>query len=330
MKIVLSIIFPFLNASEDVGPVFKSIAEQKKIKKGQIEIIAINDGSTDDTEQQIEQHRSVFKGFADFRVIKHPSREGLAQTRYDGATTAKGEFITFVDKKLRPDNDYLYNLLNKKRAIVIGNVYMDKNRSPWDRFLAQVRKRLYFPYFNHHFEDVLLDYTSYLGFRNKGGGGVMLVRKRYYLDIASKLGKSKDANDDSKLIEQLSAIEPILKTYSAKAMYLNRTGMVENISHLYGRGPKFVDYYIRPGSRFFPIILAVAGFILINLAVLFVAPEVLLYELIALIALLVATSAYFADGVVDFVTCLTLLPVAMVAFSAGVVKGLVMKVLRLY
>lgn len=329
-RILLSLVIPLLNASEDIEGLFQAIGKQKNVDKEQLEVIAVNDGSTDDTAQQIEQHKAAFKEFADFKVITHSSRMGLAQTRFDGAKAARGKFLTFVDKRTRPDPDYLENFLNKKRNIIIGNIYMDKSLSPWDRLLVLVRKKLYFPYFNHPFNDIELDRESYRDFKNKGGGGAMLVLRDYYLKVSATFKRGKDVNDDSLLIENLLGIEPLLKTASARALYLNRTGFKENVMHIYNRGPKFVDYYTKPGTRFFPVIVALVVFILVNIGVAVMAPQWLLAELLAALVILVAVSAYLAESVMDFFTCVVLLPVALVSFSAGILKGLGMKLLRKY
>jgi glycosyltransferase involved in cell wall biosynthesis len=329
-KILLSVIIPLLNASEDVEGVFKSIVAQTGVDKKTIEIIVVNDGSSDDTEEKVEEHRRLFDDFSGFRVIEHKNRIGLAQSRYDGARAATGRFLTFIDKKLRPDTDYLASLLSKKYNFVIGNVYMDKTRSPWDRMLVLIRKKLYFPYFNHPFDDIKLDQKTYSSFKNKGGGGVMLVMRSHYLEVTGSIKKSKHISDDSLIIVKLLELEPLLKTASAKALYLNRTGFNDNLRHLYERGPKFVDYYTKPGTRFFPAIIAFIFLLLADIVLAFFAPIVLQYELLTAILLLILLSIYLAEEPLDFVTCLWLFPIIFVAFASGILKGLVMKILRLY
>lgn len=326
----LSVIFPMLDASEDVQGVFASVASQTGIDRRQVEIIVVDDGSSDDTPELIEKHKDRFSGFADFKVIKHKSRLGLAQTRYDGARAAQGEYLTFVDKRTRPDNDYLANLLNKRRDIVIGNVYMTKTRSIWDRLLVVIRKKLYFPYFNHTFDDIELDQPTYRKFKNKGGGGVMLVKRQYYLDIAKNMNRGKDVNDDSFLIDTLAGITPILKTASANAQYLNRTGFWENVKHLYNRGPKFVDYYTKPSTRFFPLIVSLLTVLAANVVIIFVNPRWLVYELAVAGLVLLTISVYLAEEPLDLIVCLFLLPLALVTFCLGILKGLAMKLTGRY
>lgn len=329
-KLLMSVIFPMLNASEDVEGVFAAIAAQQKVDKSKIEVIVVDDGSTDDTIKQAKKYQKLFDGFAGFQIIQHKRRMGLAQTRYDGTLAARGEFVTFVDKKTRADKDYLHSLLVKKHNIVIGNIYMDKERSPWDRVIVLIKKKLYFPYFNHPFRDVLLDAEKYRRFKNKGGGGVMLVSRDYYLKVTENMDRGLNINDDSMVIESLAAIEPLLKTADAKALYLNRTGFHENLVHIYNRGPKFVDYYIQPGTRFFLPIVLFAVFLLANVALVFTDPVVLVYELVLILIGLFALCLYLAEGLKDFIVSSYMFPIAALAFASGVVKGLMMKLFRRY
>ncbi|USN96597.1 MAG: glycosyltransferase [Candidatus Nomurabacteria bacterium] len=329
-ELSLSIILPLFNASEDIDALFTCLSRQVSIDKASMEIIIVNDGSTDTTMQVVENSRNLLSGFFKINIVEHSSNIGLAKTRLDGAKSAKGKYLTFIDKKCRPDNDYLISFINKNRNIVIGNPYINKSRSLWARVLTLIRKRIYYPYFNHPFDDIILDHAAYKKFKNKGGGGSMYVLRTYYLRVAKNMPTGKHVNDDSLFIEQLSKIEPILKTSSAKIEYLNRSGFTENIIHLYGRGPKFVDFYAKPGRRFFIPIVVLIVFMVINIAFLFLLPKIVLYELLIFIVLVACVSLYLSENYLDFLVSVILLPIALVAFSCGTLKGLLLKAFRLY
>jgi hypothetical protein len=273
----------------------------------------------------------LFSDFANFKIIRHATRKGLSQTRLDGAKSAGGEFITFIDKRTRPDEDYLAMFLSKKRNIVIGNPYIDMSKGIWSRVLSLVRIKLYYPYFNTSFEDIILGLDDYRNFKNKGGGGSMLVKREYYLRVAKSQTHSPHANDDSKFIEELSKIEPVLKTCDAKTEYLNRTGHIENILHLYNRGPKFIDYYFKRGSRFYYYILIPLLLLPFILIALFIVPRLLFFMFASLaFAATLAASFYFSKGAKDFFSCAIVLPIALVSFSIGISRGLVLKLLKVY
>jgi glycosyltransferase involved in cell wall biosynthesis len=329
-SLALSIILPMMNAVSDMEDVFRAIADQTDIDKSRIEIIFVDDGSKDDTLQKAGELKSILKDYKDFRIIKHKTRKGLSATRHDGAKAARGKYITFIDKKVRPDHDYLFNFLNKNKNIIIGNVYIDKHRSLWGRFLTIIRKKIYYPYFNNDFEDIELDHAAYRKFKNKGGGSAMLVLRDYYLRIAKDQKMGANVNDDSAFIESLTKLEPLLKTSSAKTEYQNREGFFENIAHLFNRGPKFIDYYMKPGSRFFPYIILLLLLVAMNIVLLLAAPELLLYELLLLATIVVLLSLWIAEDMGDFFISLFLMPIAALSFSAGILKGILLKLLGKY
>lgn len=85
----VSVIIPVYNAEEYLDQCLQSIVSQT-LKN--IEIIIINDGSTDRSEEICKKY------FADPRVIYYKKQnEGLAAARQDGIERAHGEYIGFVD-----------------------------------------------------------------------------------------------------------------------------------------------------------------------------------------------------------------------------------------
>lgn len=328
-SIQLSIILPALNAEGELDELFESLKNQTGIDKSRVEIILIDDGSTDGTVAAAKKHKALDE-FADFKIISQPQRMGLAQARFDGAQAAKGKYISFVDKKTRPDPNYFASFMAKKRDIIIGNVYMDPKRSVWDALLTAIRIRLYRPYFNQAFDDILLDHAAYKRFKNKGGGGAMFVRRDYFLKAAKGLKRGFNVNDDSQLITKLSTYDSILKSSSPKILYINRVGLRENLGHIYNRGPKFVDFYIQPGTRFFPYIMTLLLVIALNSLIVSLSPSLMLLELRIIITGLVVASIFLADSVKHFFAFVVLLPLIAAAFVAGIIKGLIYKLFRLY
>lgn len=329
-QISLSIIMPFLDAKEDIKDLFTCLQKQINVNKKNVEIIIINDGSTDGTAQEIKKRSPLLEDYDSLRVIEHDKKMGHITTRIDGAKAAKGKHLVFIDKKGRPDKDYLYSFISKNRNIIIGNPYVDKTKNLWSRVLVLLWIKLYYPYFNHPFDDIELDHDQYAKFKNKGGGGSMFVLKKYYLAVSKTMPTGIHVSDDSLLVSKLAEIEPILKTSSAKLEYLNRTGFTENVIHLYNRGPKFVNFYAKPSSRFFIPIIGLISFTIINVAIAFIYPLLLIYELFVLLISLFVVSIYLSESFIDFASSMLIIPIATIAFSCGVIKGLMLKLFRKY
>lgn len=102
----VSVIVPCYNVEKYVSECLDSILNQTL---RDIEIIILNDGSTDQTLEIIEKY-----GAKDSRVkiLSHKNR-GLGPTRNRGILEAKGEYLSFVDSDDYISNDMLEILYNK-------------------------------------------------------------------------------------------------------------------------------------------------------------------------------------------------------------------------
>ena len=94
----ISVIVPVYNTSKYIKKCLDSVLNQTM---NDLEIIIVNDGSTDDSEEIIEEW---IKKNKDKIQIKYFQKEngGLSETRNFGAKHATGEYITFLDS-----DDYL-------------------------------------------------------------------------------------------------------------------------------------------------------------------------------------------------------------------------------
>ena len=116
----VSIIVPVYNTSKYLNSCIKSLLHQT-LKD--IEIILINDGSTDDSE-------SIIKKYKDKR-IKYISKknEGIGKTRNLGIDTATGEYLSFIDSDDYVEPDFCEKMYEKatkdKCDIVICDYYED-------------------------------------------------------------------------------------------------------------------------------------------------------------------------------------------------------------
>lgn len=113
---LFSVIVPAWNASRFVADTVASVLAQTV---QDLEVIVVNDGSTDDT-------AAVVRGIADARVhLVEQSNAGVSAARNKGITHARGTFIAFLDADdaMLPDN------LARKHAFLlqqgVGWVYGD-------------------------------------------------------------------------------------------------------------------------------------------------------------------------------------------------------------
>lgn len=83
---MISVIIPAYNAENTIKDCLKSLQKQKE----QLEIILVNDGSTDDTLSRVKE----FAHLVNVVVISHG---GVSKARNAGLASANGEWIVFLD-----------------------------------------------------------------------------------------------------------------------------------------------------------------------------------------------------------------------------------------
>lgn len=87
-----SIIIACYNLGELVCKAIESCISQKGVDPSEYEILAINDGSKDNTLEYIQRYKEI----PNLRIIDKPNG-GLSQTRNLGVIEAKGEYVLFLD-----------------------------------------------------------------------------------------------------------------------------------------------------------------------------------------------------------------------------------------
>lgn len=103
-KIKLSIIIPVFNVDEYLNACLKSLI--KSVKDG-IEVILIDDGSTDDSPLICDRYAKKYS----FVKVKHKKNGGLSSARNAGIDIAKGDWIAFIDSDDLVVNNYCSAIL---------------------------------------------------------------------------------------------------------------------------------------------------------------------------------------------------------------------------
>ena len=131
----ISVIIPIYNVEEYLEECLESILNQSIIDD--IEVIMIDDGSTDSSRYIIEKYALDYKNFYAY----HKENEGQGIARNYGLKQAKGEYITFIDSDdYIPQNAYeeLYNFITtNKNDIVTGRFNRFTNYNTWEDKLSK-------------------------------------------------------------------------------------------------------------------------------------------------------------------------------------------------
>ena len=126
----ISIIIPTFNGASRIGYCLNSLAGQTAGHNAEIEILVVDDGSTDDIAEAIALYPAV-------RLIRQKNA-GPATARNRGAREANGEIILFTDDDCIPMPDWLDAMLEPfQQPDVVGvkGVYRTRQKSLTARFV---------------------------------------------------------------------------------------------------------------------------------------------------------------------------------------------------
>lgn len=112
---VVSVIIPALNNSDLSSQIIQDILRTADLPPEDYEIIFVDDGSTDDTEQIIKQYAKV-------QYIKHPENRGVSPAWNTGIKAAIGDYCIIINNDVRiTDNEWMsktVNALSHSKCIV--------------------------------------------------------------------------------------------------------------------------------------------------------------------------------------------------------------------
>ena len=110
-NILLSVIIPVYNADKYLKNTFDSLISQTVFQN--LEIIIINDGSTDNSRNICEEFQKNY----DNAVLINQQNFGVSAARNAGIKISRGKYITFLDA-----DDYIENnLYEKELDLIISN-----------------------------------------------------------------------------------------------------------------------------------------------------------------------------------------------------------------
>ncbi|MBE6492858.1 MAG: glycosyltransferase family 2 protein [Methanobrevibacter sp.] len=127
----ISVIMPVFNVESYIEEALDSLLNQTMIED--IEVIMIDDGSTDDSRYIIDEYASNYENFHAY----HKKREGQGIARNYGLNYAKGEYVHFMDSDdYLPPRAYenLYNF-NAGNDFIVGNVMKFGEFNIWENIL---------------------------------------------------------------------------------------------------------------------------------------------------------------------------------------------------
>ncbi len=138
--IKVSVIIPVYNVEQYLRQCLESVVNQTL---REIEIICINDGSTDNSLKILREYQKTDKRI----IIIDKEHEEVSASRNIGMKKATGEFISFIDSDDYVDLNFLENLYNAAKKyscdIACANIVRLKGNEKYNKFIYKEQKYSY-------------------------------------------------------------------------------------------------------------------------------------------------------------------------------------------
>lgn len=325
MSTPLSIVMPVHNEAAHLPETFAALAEAIERSEFDVEVILIDDGSTDDS-LAVAANAA---GRLPIRVIEE-SHGGRFRARRTGIEAATADWVLLLDARVRLHPDalrYLGEHLDAATSVWNGHVHVDTAGNPFGAFgnvLVQLAWRGYFDApraTSYGVED--FDHFP------KGTGCFVAPRTLLFAALDAFRPRSADwriVSDDTQLIRWIAERERIHLSPEFGCDYQPRASLSAFVRNALYRGGTFLDGHGRSESRFFPVVV---GFYPLSTALallVFRRPALLPVLVLASVAAGGAVASRARRPAFETLSFGALLPVYAVAHGAGMWRGLALLV----
>jgi glycosyltransferase involved in cell wall biosynthesis len=328
-----SIVIPTYSGADTLGKTFESIVNQVAALN-HVELVTVIDGPNKPIENITEEWKSrlIKKGIR-VQVRKLPKNQGRFNARLIGAEMAKAPQLLFVDDRVRLEPDFISQILEIDYSLALPNVREEASSNIISRTLYLLRRKIYKGKWGESFDDYFIDRRSFE--QSPKGTTSLWVPRELFIETCNKVKKdglktNRFLNEDTKLLKTIiDDGHKILRTSKLNIVYQPRGNFKKSVRHLYERGPRFVDYYARFDTRFFPLLLIIYALVILVVVTIIIQPYYLIYYLAAAAATVFTAAAFLAKSLKELFTGLIGLPLVFLIFAAGVMKGSLLKLVRL-
>jgi glycosyltransferase involved in cell wall biosynthesis len=219
------------------------------------ELVIVDDGSDQPTKDAL----NALPAELPIRVIRQENR-GRFEARRAGIEAASGDLVLLLDSRVLIDSDalrFVSTRIDGELPVWNGHVEVDVARNPFARFWRTVAFAAWPDYLRNPrtMSFGLDDYDRY----PKGTTCFLAPRESLMsalTEFRSLYDDPRFANDDTVLIRSIAERQRINLSPGFACRYHARESLERFLRHSFHRGTVFVDGFGRPGTRFFPVVVA--------------------------------------------------------------------------
>lgn len=321
----LSIVIPTYTGQDHISDCLNSVLLQKGKVGSVFETVIVVDGPNKPLRKIVESYRPIFKK-ADIPLKIHnlKNNRGRFVARYEGALQAQSKELYFVDDRTILDEKCLHELFKSRQPIVISNIIELPGKNIVNRTIFLLRRRIYGNKWGQSFEPYFI--TKHNFEKTPKGTAGLGVSKALFVEVCKRVQltgiDSHHGSDDTRVLKEIIVLgNRIYRSDKIKLFYKPRANLMEEAKHLYQRGPKFIDYYLKPGTRYFKVLMLLYLAIAIILMVSIMYPGMVLFILMSLVLLVVLLSLLLAQSLSDIAKLVVGLLLVSILFVAGLISG---------
>lgn len=317
----LSIVIPAFNQPQWIGRTIEDATvavERSRFQDAEI-VVVVADQPTREALTQIVPRLPL-------RVLDE-RQPGRFAARQQGIEAAKGDLVLLLDSRISitPDSlRFVSERITGEDDLPIWSAHFEfEVENPYGRFWSVIIPLVWWHYYSEPRTTAfgIEDYdrfskatTCFLAPRS------MLLEAK--AEFTSYYADMRDASDDTGLIRLLAAQQPINVSPHFACNYVAHAGYRAFMHNVFHRGKTFLDSYGRPGTRFFPLVIAYYPISLVAIAFAIRRPRAALKTALATPAPFAAAAIATRRKRLDVLTVAWVGPNWLAAMCGGLWYGL--------
>lgn len=256
----VTILIPTFNMSEHLPGLAESVL-QAGLLPDVLEILVVDDGSVDATPQIIEGLTQDQRFENKIRALRLEPNRGRFHARFEGAKLAKGEWIVFLDSRVRVLEGFALHVQRsiKRGGATVGWVDTDVSKNIYCLYWQRSHETV----FRRHYairEPVSLTIENYDQYLK--GTGVFICKTKHFLEVCTQLEGLNILSDDTLLLRELLELGPMTIDPALRVGWEPRSNLKDFLYRFFERGPGFVEYHVFKVPRIYAAIVMLSLFVI--------------------------------------------------------------------